>query len=324
MNICIIDNNKISYDQNSLSDKKIRGAERAVINLTLNLNKLGHRITVLNHTHKQSIYENIRFINVENYNDDIVFDLAISNNDINNFDLIKATKKIAISYSIQPIEKFIRKKQLFAFLKHRPKIFLLGKYHKSRRNILTRIFGSEIINWAVDDDCINKKLSDNIDQNKALFTSYPDRGLDKLVSLWINYIFPNNKNLKLHITPINENYTNYNIFNRKLVDRKSLLEEMTKTRVFLVPGHVAELYCLAAEEARELCIPIVTFGTGSLSERVIHGKTGFIAKNAEDFANKTLELFNNISVWDELRHNLINMRNSNNWDTATQSFLSKC
>jgi len=81
---------------------------------------------------------------------------------------------------------------------------------------------------------------------------------------------------------------------------------------------------LAAEEARELCIPIVTFGTGSLSERVIHGKTGFIAKNAEDFANKTLELFNNISVWDELRHNLINMRNSNNWDTATQIFLSKC
>ena len=26
---------------------------------------------MLNHTHKQSIYENIRFINVENYNDDI-------------------------------------------------------------------------------------------------------------------------------------------------------------------------------------------------------------------------------------------------------------
>ena len=28
----------------------------------------------------------------------------------------------------------------------------------------------------------------------------------------------------------------------------------------LVPGHKGEVYCLAAEEARELCIPIVTLG----------------------------------------------------------------
>ena len=96
MNICFIDNNKISYDQNSLNDKSIRGAERAVINLALNLNKLGHKVTVLNHIRKKSVYENIRFVNIEYYNDDIVFDLAISNNDINNFNFIKASKKIAI------------------------------------------------------------------------------------------------------------------------------------------------------------------------------------------------------------------------------------
>ena len=115
MNICFIDNTKISYDQNSLNDKNIRGAERAVINLTIKLNKLGHKITVLNHIDSQSVYENIRFINIKNYNDNVIYDLAISNNDINNFNIIKATKKIAISHSIQPIEKFIRKKQLFAF-----------------------------------------------------------------------------------------------------------------------------------------------------------------------------------------------------------------
>ena len=46
----------------------------------------------------------------------------------------------------------------------------------------------------------------------------------------------------------------------------------------LVPGHKGEVFCLAAEEARELCIPIVTLGYGSLYERVIHNKTGFLAK----------------------------------------------
>ena len=44
MNICIIDNNKISYDQNSLNDKGIRGAERTVINLTMEWRKLRRKI----------------------------------------------------------------------------------------------------------------------------------------------------------------------------------------------------------------------------------------------------------------------------------------
>ena len=42
----------------------------------------------------------------------------------------------------------------------------------------------------------------------------------------------------------------------------------------LVPGHKGEVFCLAAEEAKALCVPIVTMGFGSLSERVDHLKTG--------------------------------------------------
>ena len=51
----------------------------------------------------------------------------------------------------------------------------------------------------------------------------------------------------------------------------------------LNPGHKGEVFCLAAEEARELCLPIVTLGYGSLYERVIHNKTGYIAKNLDEF-----------------------------------------
>tara|TARA_B100001057_G_C22838843_1_gene946254 strand:+ start:446 stop:1426 length:981 start_codon:yes stop_codon:yes gene_type:complete len=324
MNICFLDNNKISYDHNSLFDQNIRGAERAIINLVLRLNKLGHKITVLNYVKKQSSHENIRFINIESYYDNTHYDLAITNNDINNFNLIKANKKIAISHSIQSIEKFVRKNQLFAYFRHRPKILLLGKYHKSKRNLFIRMFGSEIINWAVDDDFIYSNLSEDIDKNKALFTSYPDRNLEQLISIWISYIYPHNNNLKLYVTPIDKSYSKYNIINRSLVSRKVLLHEMLQTRVFLIPGHVAELYCLAAEEAKELCIPTVTFGIGSLSERIIHNKTGFIAKNQKDFADKTIELFENKKAWEEIRKNLINIRNTNNWDNATKIFLKKC
>ena len=321
MNICFLDNNMISYNHTSLEDSRIRGAEKTLINLSLGLNKLGHKVTVLNHTKKNVVFENIRWMNIAKYSEDTVFDIAISNNDLNNFNYIKSKKNIAISYSIQTIEKFIRKKQLIPFLKHKPKIFLLGSYHKSKRNIFTRLFGYNIINLAVDDVFINAKIKDEINHNKALFSSYPDRNLDTLISIWINYINKDHKQLRLFITPINKDYTKYNIVNRSFSTRRDLINELLSTRVFLVPGHKAELYCLAAEEARELCIPTVTLGIGSLSERVIHNKTGFIAKSKKEFANYTLQLFQDGNLWNEIRKNLLNMRNSNNWDLVTRNFL---
>ncbi len=321
MNICFLDNNKISYDHTSLDDSNIRGAEKTLINLSLRLNKLGHKITILNHTSKNVVFENIRWINIEKYNENRIFDIAISNNDLNNFKYIKSKKNIAISYSIQTIEKFIRKKQLVPFLKYKPKILLLGSYHRNKRNILTRLFGYNIINLAVDDEFINTKLKNEINDNKALFSSYTDRNLDTLISIWINYINKENKKLELFITPITKDYTNFNIINRSFSSKEGLINELLSTRVFLVPGHKAELYCLAAEEDRELCIPTVTLGIGSLSERVIHNKTGFIAKTEKEFANYTLQLFQDDNLWNEIRKNLLNMRNSNNWDLATSKFL---
>ena len=98
-------------------------------------------------------------------------------------------------------------------------------------------------------------------------------------------------------------------------------EVLLNSRIFLAPGHRAELFCLAAEEARELCIPIVTMGIGSLYERVIHEKTGFIAKNEDEFAQYTLELFKNNKLWNKIRSNLLELRGSYNWSNASNNLL---
>ena len=61
------------------------------------------------------------------------------------------------------------------------------------------------------------------------------------------------------------------------------ISDISSSRLFLIPGHKAELFCISAEEARELCVPIVTMGFGALSERVDHLKTGYIAKTKNEF-----------------------------------------
>ena len=90
-----------------------------------------------------------------------------------------------------------------------------------------------------------------------------------------------------------------------------------------MPGHKGELYCIAAEEARELCIPIITLGIGSLSERVHHGVTGFIAKNNEEFGYYTLKLFNDINLWKKLRNNLLNLRGTKKWSMVASNLLNQ-
>ena len=323
MKICFLDNSNISYTSEDIYSNKLRGGENTLINLSNEFSKLDHDVTIYNNSEKNYKIKNISWINLNQINDNPHYDLAISNNDIRLFDKIRSTKKIAISYSIQSIEKFIRKGQFISYLKHKPKIALLGKYHQFNRNILLRIFGSFQFSLAVDDIFLKSEIKKNVLNDQAIFTSYSDRNLDLLVNIWKNKIYPINKKRKLLITPIKENYHNYNIFNRIFGDKKILLNDILNSRICLIPGHKAELFCIAAEEARELCVPIITLGIGSLSERILHNKTGFVAKNPNEFADYTTLLFNDDKLWFDIRKNLFNLRGSKIWKNIAIEFLKR-
>ena len=104
--------------------------------------------------------------------------------------------------------------------------------------------------------------------------------------------------------------------------QKYLVKDLIESKMMLIPGHKAELYCLAAEEARDLCLPIVTLGMGSLKERVEHEKTGFVAKNYSEFAEYTLALFKNEYLYRNILKNLIELRGSNTWSNVAKNFIN--
>ena len=323
MKICLLDKTDFEYSLNDKHSNKLRGAETILINLYQQLKNLQHDVYVFNNCPKEINNDNSNWYNINklNYFNNVVFDVAISNADARLFDNILVKRKFLISYSLQSLEKFIRKRQLIAYLMHRPTILFLGKYHRSIRSKITSMFGAEILPLGVDDVFINTKLKMNTDNNLAIFTSRADRNSDLLIDIWNNKIQPKNHNLKLLITPAIKNNSNPNIIERNLSSQKNLINDLLKSKIFLVPGHKAELFCLAAEEARELCLPIVTLGIGCLSERVEHEKTGFIANNENEFSNYVIELFKNDRLWNQMRSNLIKLRGSVNWTKATNNLL---
>ena len=323
MKICFLDNSPIPYTTNDLNSKLIRGGENAIIHLSNELSKLGNKVEVYNNIENDCIIDDVKWFNLRGLNKTSVYDVAFTNNDIRLFNNVIARKYVAFSHSIQTIEKFIRKGQLFSYLKYKPKIILLGKYHKENRNYLLKMFGTINLEWAVDPLFLEAKLDENLIENRAIFTSRRDRNLDLLIKLWIKDIFPKNKSIKLYSTPSELINNDYNIFARNFEDKTTMVKDLLKSKVLLVPGHKGELYCIAAEEARELCIPIITLGIGSLSERVEHGITGFIAKTPEEFADYTLKIFNDENLWKDLRNNLIKLRGTKKWDKVAFNLLSQ-
>ena len=143
-----------------------------------------------------------------------------------------------------------------------------------------------------------------------------------MVDVWKNKINPIIKDAKLLITPKNDqNLIKFNIFDRKLEDQRILIKDLISSKIAIIPGHKAELYCLAAEEAKELCLPIITLGIGSLSERVNHNYDGLIAKDKNELANLVIEMYQNNELWNELRSNLIISRGKKKWKNAAKRFL---
>ena len=326
MKICFIDHTKFKYSFYDKDKPFLRGAETTLINLSYNLSLLNNEVYIFNNCSEKLNHKNYFWNNISQLDDtDTSFDIAIANGDINLLNKVKAKKYFSISYSVQTIEKFIRKKQLSTYFKNKPKIILIGKYHKTKRNFLTRIWGYDFLQLSIDNNFINTEVDiGNIElSNQAIFTSRPDRNGEKLIEIWKDNIFPFKNNIKLLFTPkINlKNLNTFNIFYRKMKDQIELIKDLKNSRVMLLPGHKAELFCLAAEEARELCIPTVTLGIGSLKERVAHNETGFVAKNDTQFAKYTLDLFNDDNICIHLKKNLYTLRNKSNWIKSAKKFL---
>ena len=323
MKICFIDNTNFQYDAESINSEKLRGAETVLINLSKELNLLDNQITIINNCPETRIINDIKWININNLNNIENFDVVIANGDCNLFKFANSKNNILFSHSLQSLEKFLRKKQLLSFIKYKPKVCFLSNYHKKNRSKLLYFFGHINLNWGVDNIFLETKIKNEVDNNLAIFTSRQDRNLELLLSIWQNEIIKKNNKLKLLATENNFNFNDKSIITRKLGDRLKLVEDLKNSRVCLIPGHKAELYCLAAEEAKALCIPIVTLGIGSLKERVQHEKTGYIANNNEEFVHFTLRLFEDINVWKTMRNNLINQRGLKTWRDTAKSFLSQ-
>ncbi len=324
MKIFLLENNNIQYDGNDRNESILRGAELALINYSEELASRNYDVFVLNNCKKETTINKVHYLNINKNNESFACDIAIANSDANLFKHVKSKKNFLLSHSIQNFEKFIRKNQLVSFLKFKPKVLCFSKYHFENRSFLTSFFGKEIIIPSIDKDYFNVNLP-TIQNKDAIFYSRADRNGSLVIDIWKKLYKERNLDHKLFISSDlylgQNNLSNFNINKKEFMEKKELINFLKKFRILIIPGHKGEVFCNVAEEAKALCIPIVTLGIGALKERVINNYNGYLCQNLEDFKNKIYHLLTNDEDYLRLKKNLVKDRGKNTWSDTTESLI---
>ena len=324
MKIILIENSTKIYDGYSRNNAQLRGAELALINYSEELAKKKFNVILLNNCNQENVINGVKYININSLKNKLDCDIAIVNSDANYFKFVNSKKNFLLSHSIQNLEKFIRHKQLSAFLKYKPVVLCFSNYHFSNRSFFTSMFGKKIIIPSIDDDFFNFNLKTNINKD-AIFYSRFDRNGQIVVDMWKrNYrkLYNNNKLfINSDLIDREQDLEKFNIYKKPYLEKNKLIEFLSNFRLLIVPGHKGEVFCNVAEEAKALCIPIVTMGIGALSERVRHNFNGFICKNIDDFENKIFDLMNNDELYLTLKNNLYKERGLNKWKNTVEKLI---
>ena len=317
--VIVIDNSDLSYTGEDINGTVVRGTEASLILLSEQFVRMGINVDYCNSIQKKVKVNGVNYFNKNEITKKKQYDLAIVISDANEFRRVSSLKKAVFSNSNQPIEKFIRKKQLLPFLRFKPTLITLCDYQYKKRSFFTSFYGKKTIPITVDPKFLEIEIDQNfLPEKKVVYNIRSNRNLNHLIKIWCNKIFPINNDFKLYITPNLIDYNDFhkknNIFLRTIGSRSEMIDEMKNYRALTYLGHKSDIFTLTAEEAIKMCLPVVTFGIGSLKERVSHNETGFIAKNDQEFADYTIKLLNDDDFYLDLKKKMKNKRKENNWE----------
>jgi glycosyltransferase involved in cell wall biosynthesis len=331
--ILIIDCTDKPYNSANHGELALGGIERTVVQLAQTFVRKGLGVTVWNNTPAPVAHAGVTWVPKSRPDLLTHYDIVIACNDPCLFDdYAKASghtgfKPYLWFHNRVLLEKTIRKGRMIPMLRWRPVGVFLGKNHEAAATKFIPLRQRTIIGHGIEQEILNyTPPADGARPPVAVFFSQAYRGLSEIVSLWIEKIHPALPEARLRIYASNlkslsqseDELTATGIDIRGRLLRQQLMEDLESARVCLIPGHPDETFCLAAAEALAMHIPVLTYGTGALKERVADGQNGFVVSGSDEFARRLKQILTDDALWHKLSS--CNIR-QNNWEEAAEKWL---
>ena len=308
----------------------IGGIERCVLSLSRALYNKGLDVRVFNATQKTTVYQGIIWSPI-NQPTDFQADIVIACNDACLFDTYgrnsghKNFQPFLWLHNPVHVWKTIRKGRFAAIIHWRPTAIFLGTTQRNTTSQLIPFRRETIIEHGIEDIILTHTVSHQPPPPHAAFISQSYRGLDDVIRIWKNDIHPLLPDAKLDVYCEYKNAQDvkkFGIHIKGRLPRQDLLNKLSTKRLMFIPGHSDETYCLAAAESLCLGIPIITYGYGSLKERVIHEETGYIADTEKEFADNAVKILTDDVLWLNQHIAALSTRSGADWNTRADEWVS--
>ena len=329
----------IEFDGRTPEERPLGGVESSVVFLTQELARRGHEVLVRNKCRQALTYKGVDWAPIENGLPDEA-DLYIANRGDKLISLMPKAKKKAF-WIHNPATYLLKWRYIWKLWRVKPVILFLGEYHAETLPGWVPDGGREVIYYGIPDMFRDAEPASAPPPPRAIFTSNPLRSLSWLLDRWAAEIRPKVKDAELHVfsgaatyggvgdakaEPMNavlakaEGMADQGVVLRGPVPKAQLIEELRQARTMLYRGDINETFCLAVGEAQALGVPTVVQNLGSMKERVINDKTGFVAGSDQEFSDNAVRLLSDDDLWQRQHDAALDLQRRWGWEQAAAAF----
>jgi len=329
----------IEFDGKTLEERALGGVESSVILMMEEMAKRGHEVFVRNKCKAPMVHKGVDWAPLSDGLPETA-DLYIANRGDKLIDLMPKAKK-TVFWTHNPCRYMLKMRYLWKFWKVRPTIVFIGTYHAETLPAWVPDGGRKIIPYGIPDMFRQAIERTQPSPLRAVFTSNPLRSLNWLLDRWEKEIHPKSPKAELHVFGGPSVYGAVGAEKAKLMEaiftraetmkdqgivlrgpatKAQLIEELQTARLMLFRGDINETFCLAVAEAQALGTPTVVQNLGSMAERVVDGRTGYVASDDIGFSDGAIKLFNDDALWFEHHKNCLETQRSWGWEQACAAF----
>ena len=330
----------IEFDGQTPEERPLGGVESSIVALVKELARRGHEVYVMNNCKMPLTCHGVSWRPIETEPWPDAVDLYIANRGDKLLGRMPEASR-TVFWIHNPASYLLKWRYLSKLWRIKPAIIFIGDYHATTYPTWAPAGKRVVIPYGLPDAFCELKERDTPPAPRAAFTSNPLRSLDWLLDAWSFGIRPRVPEAELHVFAGAATYGHVGeskagemkavldrarsmerqgVRLRGPVLKTELVQELRASRVMLYRGDHNETFCLAVGEAQAMGVPAVVGNLGSVIERVLDNKTGFIAKDQKSFVDSAAKLLIDDNLWRAQHRAALSAQQNWRWPQAASAF----
>lgn len=332
MDVTIACATRVAFDLDSPRTEGLGGIETACIELARALATRGHGVTLLTRTHQTRAGAGVKNMALDALAD-LTGDVLVVASNAEWMKGSKHPRHVLWLHNRLALNKAARRGQIGPMLRHRPHAAFGSVAAERACSRLYPFASRHIIPLGVSAEFLTSRL-DAPRSPRFVWASNPRGELKPTVQAWLRAHAQIPAGASFELFGVDEGSLGLSpaeagkagIVLHPRLTKADLAKSYESAAAMICPGSPGETFCLAAAEAQCAGLPVITLGTGALSERVQHGVNGLICRDMPQVSDAIVALARDPELLALLREGTHRIRPVMGWDRVAklwESFLMR-